>query len=245
MKNKLSILSFLIAVLSLSSCTSQQEIFSSDSDKYLELYKSAYAQASEAIGNTRGNVISEDEVTEEEINSINNLETLVAYPYERLLQIEESPIYIQKCEAGLNHQQEVLFDFFQTYSYRDYKKIIDFVSSYIKAGTHTPSLISRYVTSAHDELINQCMAISAALIDAYGEETTWKDTLQTALLTPCEEVAIERIGILFASLGIQVALTTLMPITSFMAFVTTIDAICQLITIHNELVLCERNSKKN
>lgn len=83
-----------------------------------------------------------------------------------------------------------------------------------------------------------------ALVDAYGEEQIWQETLEVSSLTPCDETMIIRVTAVLVSVGINMAITTVMPLASFRTVVTSITAICEMITIHNEWIDCNKKYKK-
>ncbi|MDE6194461.1 MAG: hypothetical protein K2M83_10830 [Muribaculaceae bacterium] len=84
----------------------------------------------------------------------------------------------------------------------------------------------------------------AALVDASGEEQVWKETLEIASHTPCDEAMIIRVSVVLLSVGIDMALTTAMPLASHRTLVNSISAICEMITIHNDWVDCNKKYKK-
>ena len=183
-------------------------------------------------------------VTEAEVKSINNLQVLTTYDKERLIQIEASEVYQRMKDEGDQYVIEAKNRFLQNHSLPQYGMLLTFVENYIREGTHAPLKLQQELENVHDETIKNCMTMCAALVDAYGEEQVWKETLEIASLTPCDEAMIIRVSAVLLSVGIDMALTTAMPLASLRTLVNSISAICEMITIHNDWVDCTKKYKK-
>lgn len=228
----------------LSSCTTQELATQPSQNQYIEIYQNTYDGLQKALTSTRQPTFTQPEITAEEISLINNLETLVSYDPQRLELIEASAIYMEMESAGKQHIINKSSEFIRAHSVAEFKYLEGFIYRYIIAGTHNRPYLESEIQSRQDEILKPYIALCAAVVDAYGEEHIWQETLEIASLTPCAKAALIKVSLVLAIVALDLAVDSTIPWAAFLTMASTINNICQLITIRNEWVLCEKNSKK-
>ncbi len=142
----------------------------------------------------------------------------------------ESQQYLQDAKAR----------FLQTHQVSDYSKILQFTQTYIKQGTHNILCLQQALDSERREEIKSYMALSAALVDAYGKEHIWQETFEIVSLNPCDKACIEKVALVLVGVAIDLAIDSTMPWATFITLANSAKAICDLITIYNEWVDCTK-----
>lgn len=245
----------LIAILSMfsamCSCNTLDVAYTSSQDKYLTLYQSARDSISSSLSSTRSGSISQDAkqpVTEDEIDAINNLETLLNYDKDRLIAIEDSRIYQEKYERGQETISKANATFLETHSLEELHQLQDFVAAYILSGSHNKALLSSALSSTTSDDLKSYLSLSAAVVDAYGEEHVWNDlvrettTYQDAI-KECDRQAIVAVSVILVGVTFNLAVNSVMPWSTFITMASTLESMCSLITIHNLWIECRNKAR--
>lgn len=249
MRQIINLVTMFTILIVASSCNSTEMTYKSSQSQYMDLYRSSCDSLKKYFLSTRSEAIEGNsnlgkEVTEEEINKINNLRTLVTYNKNRLLEIEGSAIYQEKYLKALTIESQTTEKFIRAHSEAELDQLVDFVESYIKAGTHNNIHLNNALIRVGDQEMCEYVALSAALVDAYGEEEVWKETFEIVSLHPCDKYAIQQVSLVLVTVALNISIDTVIPWGAILNAATTLDSICSLITIHNNWVACHKRTPK-
>ncbi|MDO4335747.1 MAG: hypothetical protein Q4C37_07970 [Bacteroidales bacterium] len=240
MKRIINILLMIPLMWTICSCSTSDITTAQSQDKYVDLYQKAYESLKSQLSETRASEYGQ-EITAEEIESINTLEKLTAYDVRRLEEIEYSRVYQDKYKRALAIEKKTKEYFIETHSQREFNILMQSIEGYIKKGTHnTAALQATLQTHANNKFLQEQITMSFALVDAYGEYETWNNTLQIASLTPCDQAALEQVVLVLAITTINLCIDSTMPWMAIINAASTIESICRLITIRNNWIRCKR-----
>lgn len=224
------------------SCSTSDITTAQSQDKYVDLYQKSYENLKSQLSETRASEYGQ-EITAEEIESINTLEKLTSYDVNRLEEIEDSRVYQEKYERALVIEEKTKEYFITTRSLREFNILLQCIEGYIKKGTHNAAALQTTLqTHANDQFMQEQIAMSFALVDAYGEYETWNNTFEIASLTPCDKEALEQVVCVLAITAINLCIDGTMPWMAIMNAATTLESICELITIHNNWIRCKKQN---
>lgn len=242
----LLVLPMLMAICSCSTVDIQNQ---SGQNEYLNFYQKSYAALKNKFTGTRAENFELLAVTEEEIDNINNLETLMSYDQKRLDEIEESVVYQLKYNRGIVSMEGSRKSFLNLYSEVELNYLNDFVYNYIKSGSHNMQMLQSALTNKENNAIKDYLVMCAAVVDAYGDVPIWIDfcrqttTVEDAIAL-CDEQMITAVSLVLVNVGITLVADVILPASAIFTALATFDQICTLVKIHNEWVACRKRAHK-
>lgn len=249
MKPIQKILLLLPMLMAICSCSTVDIQNQSVQNEYLDLYQKSYDTLKNKFTGTRAESKELLAVTEEEIDNINNLETLMSYDQKRLDEIEESAMYQLKYNRGIVSMEVSRKAFLDLYSEVELNYLNEFVYNYIKSGTHNMQMLQSSLDNKENETIMDYLVMCAAVVDAYGEVPVWIDfyrqttTVEEAVAL-CDEQMITAVTLVLVNVGVTILVDVVMPTSSIFTALATFDQMCTLIKIHNEWIACRKRAHK-